>query len=501
MFRILSLALVFSQAVHGQPAKTATFEVADVHVSPAGTTPKGGFLPGRLDLRSATMLELISIAYNTPNERIVGGPSWLNTDRFDIIAKAPSTEATPEAMQPMIQALLADRFKLVARSEKKDLQVYALVQGKKKLQPAAKPGEPDCPRVDGDAALLHRACHSFKMSDLIELLPQIARLYIDHPIVDMTGLTESYDFQLDWMGKAPYLAAKANSEGPRAVSLFDAIEKIGLKLELRTQPMPVIAVESVNQKPTDNLPGVGKAIAEPPTEFEVAAIKPSKPGATETGGFRASRLDLQAFTMKTLVAVAFDLDDDRVVGPKWMETDRFDIVAKAPNNSTDESMRRMLKALLVQQFKMATHDEDQPVAVFALTQGKRAVKLKGADAATRSECKIEVGDRGRVYSCHNTTMAQLAERLPGVAAAYINRPMVDLTGLKGAYDFDLIWTPRGRLATPTASSDGSVQASAPTADLTVFEAIDKQLGLKLAEQKHPMPVVVVDHMERTPIPN
>jgi uncharacterized protein (TIGR03435 family) len=105
-------------------------------------------------------------------------------------------------------------------------------------------------------------------------------------------------------------------------------------------------------------------------------------------------------------------------------------------------------------------------------------------------------------------MAQLSDLLPDVAAAYIIHPMVDLTGLKDAYDFDLTWTPRKQLSgTPdrgagagqTAAEVG--QAAAPASDLTVFDAIDKQLGLKLEERKHPMPVIVIDHVDRTPAEN
>ena len=81
------------------------------------------------------------------------------------------------------------------------------------------------------------------MADLSELLPQVARNYVDHPVVDKTGIAGSYDFPLDWMGKAAYLAAKANPDGPVAVSMFDAIEKLGLKLEPGKSPASVIVID------------------------------------------------------------------------------------------------------------------------------------------------------------------------------------------------------------------------------------------------------------------
>ena len=109
----------------------------------------------------------------------------------------------------------------------------------------------------------------------------------------------------------------------------------------------------------------------------------------------------------------------------------------------------------------------------------------------------------RTYTCQNTTMAQLAERLPFLAPAYIDRPVVDLTGLKGGFDFALSWTPRGQFsAAGTGQASGGIPvATDPTGTLTIFEAVDRQLGLKLNEQKHPMPVLVVDHVNRKPTDN
>jgi uncharacterized protein (TIGR03435 family) len=464
-------------------------------------------------MRGATMLTLIATAYDVDTDLVLGGPSWLNSDRFDIIAKAPSPTPSPEVLHAMLQALLADRFKLAIRHERKDMPVYFLAVGKKvpKLQPAAKPDKPDCPRVGGTVGLIHRACQAYTMAALAELLPEVAGNFVDHPVVDKTGLAGSYDFQLDWMAKAAYLAAKTSpGDGPAPVSIFDAVDKLGLKLEAGTNPTPVIVVDNVNRTPTENPPGVTRKIPDVPTEFEVAEVHPTKLGPTERGVQNQNgRLDLQGFTLKQLISMAFEVEEARVVGgPKWLDTDRYDVIAKAPRDPPPDATRGMLKALIVERFKLAVHNEDQPVPVFALTLGKRSPKLKESDGSARSDCKISVEVKGRTYTCQNTTMAQLAERLPSVAAAYIVHPMVDLTGLKGAYDFALVWTPRGRLpgvagrgGDAGAQAEGIAQASAPAGDLTVFEAIDKQLGLKLEEQKHPMPAVVIDRVERAPAGN
>jgi len=104
-----------------------------------------------------------------------------------------------------------------------------------------------------------------------------------------------------------------------------------------------------------------------------------------------------------------------------------------------------------------------------------------------------VVDEGITYVCRNTTMAQLAERLPDIAGAYLVHPMVDLTGLPDGYDFTLTWTPKARL------SDAAAGHMSTGNDLTVFDAVDRQLGLKLEEQKYVMPVTVIDHVERTSV--
>jgi uncharacterized protein (TIGR03435 family) len=163
---------------------------------------------------------------------------------------------------------------------------------------------------------------------------------------------------------------------------------------------------------------------------------------------------------------------------------------------------------LVERFKLAIHNEEQPVPVYALVLGKHSPKLKEVDGSARSGCKVGVANGMRAYTCQNTTMAQLAEKLRNVAGGYLDHAVVDLTGLKGAYDFVLSWTPRGKFLRGASTGGDTSQpsgaapvAAEPAGDLTVFEAVDRQLGLKLAAQKHPMPVIVVDHADRTPAEN
>src|SRR5208283_4982934 len=132
-------------------AQTAPkFEVADVHPSGLAmnryTLVSGGVLRGtRYDLRKATMLDMIRLAYGVDPDTVVGGPNWLEFDRFDIAAKA-AAGSSPDAVRLMLQALLADRFKLVLKHETRPMPAFALSLGKAKpkLTPSNGAVNTDC---------------------------------------------------------------------------------------------------------------------------------------------------------------------------------------------------------------------------------------------------------------------------------------------------------------------------------------------------------------------
>jgi uncharacterized protein (TIGR03435 family) len=112
-------------------------------------------------------------------------------------------------------------------------------------------------------------------------------------------------------------------------------------------------------------------------------------------------------------------------------------------------------------------------------------------------------------TCQNMTMAQFAEKLKSIAPGYIHTPVLDATGLEGGYDFTLSFSPAGALQAPGGGGRGgspegppasgeASSASDPNGAITLFEAIERQLGLKLSAQKRPVPVLVIDHAEQTP---
>ena len=260
---VAALAVLWCGPAWSQPAARPEFEVAEIKVNKSGQLQmQASFLAGgQITARNIPMKLLLAQAFNVRQEYITGGPSWLESDRFDIVAKAaPSTPA--DTLRVMVQALLADRFKLETHTEQKVMPIYALVPAKQgpKLQPAAGTGAPSCSPnqiTDGKA---HRVCVNQTMADLAKTIPALAPFYFDRPVVDLTEIKGSYDVTLDWTVRPPAAAPGLQADGIPAASdvaagstIFDSVEKqLGLKLESRKQPMPVIVIDHIERTPTEN---------------------------------------------------------------------------------------------------------------------------------------------------------------------------------------------------------------------------------------------------------
>ena len=539
--------LAFSQPPEAAPK----FEAADVHVSAKTTNPfvrTGPVHAGRYDIRTATMVDLIHLGYGFDNDKILGGPNWLEMDRFDVVAKVPP-ESTPETQKQMLQAMLEDRFHLVTHKDSKPLPTYALQVGKKPLiKKADGTGETGCKPQTGSNApaggvmmvsmmngvetritlgpgmTVQFNCRNVTMATfaagLRGMMGAAASLGLN-PVLDETGLEGAWDFDVSWsMGLQGPMIQNADR-----VTVVEAVEKqLGLKLQEEQVPTPVLMVDQVNQTPTPNPPEVAELLPSvpAPTEFEVAVIKPSDP-AGRGGRFQmqpGGRLLAEGMNMRFLIGRAFNTtNNDQVVGlPKWADTDRFDITAKAPSGGPQltgmdmDLLAPMMKALLVDRFKMTYHTEDRPATAYSLVAAKP--KMKKADPASRTWCKNMPAPAGsppgtQILNCQNATMAQLAERLRYMSPE-LSWPILDATGIEGGWDLTLTFTRNFGMAMPVAaasrSGDGPPQpggnmASDPSGGQTLFEAIEKQLGLKLEMQKRPMPVIVIDHIEQKPTDN
>jgi uncharacterized protein (TIGR03435 family) len=430
----LLLASVWSVALFGQaPAPVPAFDLADVHVRAPTSNPSpfmsGGVLRGgRYDVRNATMVDIIQLAYDVSDpDRILGGPNWLERDRFDIVAKAPPA-TPPETVRLMLQSLLADRFKLVMHPDTRPMPGYVLAvgKGKPKMKEASAPGgcQPGPPPAPGSVPSLLVSCHGVTMDAFARLLRNIAGGYVTQPITDATGIKGLWDFDLRFTPRA--FLAQAGGDG---IPLFDAVDQqLGLKLEPQRVSTPVLVVDRVNQKPADNPSGVAQSLpAPPPQEFDVAEIKLSPPDTRQMLRLQpGGRLDAQGVTLKLLITLAWDINDDEMLvgAPKWLDSTRYTLLAKTsavvtgPDNQPMldiDDVRLMLRALLAERFKLTTHTEERPVTAYTLLADKP--KLVKADPANRTGFKEGPAPDGkdtrnamlsRMVTARNTTRAHLA---------------------------------------------------------------------------------------------
>jgi uncharacterized protein (TIGR03435 family) len=292
------LAFVSLLAILPAGAQQPKFEIADVHASPTargfGQNFGGVLRAGKYVNRDATMLQLIGAAYGVTEDTIAGGPGWVSSDLFDVIAKVPDGTTSADA-KLMLQALLADRFGLVVRNETHPVPRYVLTvaKGGSKLKPASGSGDPGCqakqqaapPAGNGpiDLASLPNikvSCHNLTAQAIADNLHQMAGGYVDHDAMDSTKLEGSWDFDLEWTARAA-LAAK----GSDGISVFDAVEKqLGLKLELKDVPLPSFVIVSVQRKPRENPAGIQTALAMAEARFEAASIKPANPNQPQMRG-------------------------------------------------------------------------------------------------------------------------------------------------------------------------------------------------------------------------
>jgi uncharacterized protein (TIGR03435 family) len=532
MRRFLCIGLFFG-AAFGQSADK--FEAADVHVSPHSDNNFNLFMrgpqtrAGRYEIRTATMVDLISAAYKVDGDKVYGGPNWLELDRYDITAKLPAG-STPETQRIMLQALLTERFHLVARSDSKPMPAYILTAGKRPLlkdaDPAAPKGCQGKPRPQDAAptAPVEVACHGMTAADIADNLHNMAGGYLRQPVIDSTGLKGTYDFDLKWTGRGQLAAAGADG-----ISIFDAVDKqLGLKLDLQQSSLPVVVVESVDQKPTGNSADIGNVLpgVAVPTEFEVADVKLTS-ADDKNQRFQilpSGRVDIEGFDLKFIIQQIWFLGEDMMAGaPKWLSDVKVSIVAKAPTpalvNGQNgppidiDTLIAMVKNLLIERFKLQTHMEERPINAYTLLSAKP--KMKPADPNGRIRCtegpavgQKDVRDSqpilGRMLNCQNMTMARFAGMLQGLASGYIHAPVLDATGLEGPWDFTLTFSSIGQLRGGPGGNPpeaANTEASDPNGALSLPDAIAKQLGLKLEQTKRPVNVLVIDHIEPKPTEN
>jgi uncharacterized protein (TIGR03435 family) len=286
--------------------------------------------------------------------------------------------------------------------------------------------------------------------------------------------------------------------------------------------------------------------------FEAAIVKPAQPqpmgmiriamgggpGTPDPG-----RITYENVALKQVLSTAFEVKSYQISGPAWLDSERYDITAKVPTGSTKEQMHVMLQNLLADRFGLTVHREKKEMASYILSVGKGGNKMKVADPDPPKdpnaddapgppamppagmgrgamgkdgfpEMNVRRGGRGgpmvmmmpgkAKMTCTKCSVSQLTDTLGN----QLDRPVVDMTGLTGDYEFTLIFLPEFRnMPGMVPGGRGPGPGGAPGADVqedaapALLAAVQDQLGLKLDQKKAPIDLVMIDHLEKIPTEN
>jgi uncharacterized protein (TIGR03435 family) len=239
--------------------------------------------------------------------------------------------------------------------------------------------------------------------------------------------------------------------------------------------------------------------------FEVASVKHAPPSPDNQlrvmMGGDAGRVNYSNVTLRNIMTRAYNVKNSQITGPDWLNSDRYDIVAKLPPDTPREQIPLMLQTLLEDRFKLALHREKKVMPVYALVAGKNGAKLKEAEAVTGM--RVSMGPKGRQLA-GKVTLAQLCDMLSN----WLDRPVLDVTEIKGIYDIDLEWTDdnqRGMMFGPGGGGrpEGPEGKRPPESSEgpSIFTAVQEKLGLRLEARKSEVDILIVDHAERAPSEN
>jgi uncharacterized protein (TIGR03435 family) len=268
--------------------------------------------------------------------------------------------------------------------------------------------------------------------------------------------------------------------------------------------------------------------AQPDTpKFEVASVRraaPPQPGVGVRDGARGGpgtadpgQVAYTNLLLKDLLLTAYGVKSYQLAGPDWLGTERYDVIANIPPGATKEQFPRMLQDLLVERFKITLHHETKDLPLYDLVVAKNGPRLKPWQEKPDAEAVppqtpgsppsvgkdgFPVVQPGHFVSTTVNGRVRIAaskfpiSRLAGMLANQVGRPVLDKTGLAGLYDYTLEFSPE--------SLASGLAAAAPPPDqdaLSLFTAVQEQLGLRLEQKKGPVDVLVLDHVDKTPTEN
>ena len=245
--------------------------------------------------------------------------------------------------------------------------------------------------------------------------------------------------------------------------------------------------------------------------FEVASVKPAAPPANPTRlrvemGGDPGMIDYKNVALRTVIARAYRMKEYQISGPDWLETARFDILAKVPPNAPKGQIPLMLQNLLAERFKLTVHREPKVMPVYAMVVGKNGLKVKPMEGEPEGSMSSSFSPKGRAFS-GQMTLAALAAAL----SQMLDRPVVDLSGITGTYDIALEWVPDEhesgsltKMRIMGGQAGGGAEAHGETSDPngpSIFGALQEKLGLRLEGRKSPVDILVVDGAEKVPTEN
>jgi uncharacterized protein (TIGR03435 family) len=236
-------------------------------------------------------------------------------------------------------------------------------------------------------------------------------------------------------------------------------------------------------------------------EFEVASVKMlSADPDTVIENHVASlnvepgrTLNFANITLRDLIMLAYGVGAPQVSGPDSIRI-RYDVIAKVPGDAKKDQVPGMLQQLLADRFKLQFHREQKTIPIFALEIAKGGPKMQAVAEGDNGPagCDRSFAERAGATlaaSCHRLDAAAIAQQVQALAPGYFREgPIIDMTGLKGAYNFKLEWVTR---AEATAGSEGP----------SMINAVQDQLGLKLTPRKQALEILVIDRVEKQPTEN
>lgn len=217
-------------------------------------------------------------------------------------------------------------------------------------------------------------------------------------------------------------------------------------------------------------------------EFEVASVKFNPAGGPTNVATTPATLTMQNARARTAIAWAYQVQPPQISGPESLDAERYDIFAKASAPVEDDQLRLMLQRLLADRFRLAIHRSTREMQAYVMVVAKGGSKIQSSTGDAAADTIVpgkRAGLRGR-------TIGYLADHL----ADEFRQPVIDLTGLKGAYDLSLNITPY--IAGDVKSED---------LPAIVAQAMEEQLGIRLESRKTAVPMVFVDHFEAAPVGN